>query len=1068
MRPTRLVFLLLVFAFLNCEYARAQDTGWPSEHKEHELNAPTKFLVTQAIANGRKEIPVMVAANKDETEKVEQLILQAGGSVLNSIPEIGYIHAILPVDKAWWLIRQAAVTDLAIAGGEMFRDDLRPALLPAIQETDTAAGSKEKVEAEEQKKIDAVDREKGKVGGAVDLALPLLPTALLETKPGLNANAYLQRPEWLKAHPAWDGRGVTIVSAEGMPGVDHPALQEAKDICGNPIPKIGGVIDGVDYEHRNPANYIFSKYPAGNYFPSNEYAYSGEVKFGVDAKLSDGTACPKPESAGEEVGVWKVHHYYVQSEYCVAWILHDKVARIDLNRDGQFTDDQPLYDFNQTRSFVRVPYIAKPEDGRSEHYFTVYLIYDNSTGIVSILPSDGDHSAMTATAAAGTGFMGTNIGGMAPNARMMFMRPRDRLSDYVEGTWKAMARPDVDLLTDSAGIGGDNFPSEALTVAMLFHDRISEVTRKPMIAAAGNWGLPFEAGYNYSRLVIGVGGYISGEQMQAFRYSKQSLKIPLADYVIDYSSSGPNADGGLSTDILTPVPGIVGADCGSDHYAANAAEAQVGFAYRLPPCYAIGNGTSIATPRAAGAVALMLSAAKQEHLKVTPAEIKNALIVSARYLPNQPAFWQGPGLLQVEDAWKALQEAARKPSVSIISSTPDLLPLYPQHWRGPLIGKSIYITRGFHPGEKKELSLNLNVTGISTKGLSFKLLGNDGTYNIASIKCDSKGHARIVLNAVARSVGNKSALLEVRAKGRTYPMARLPILLAATPSPQSLRIGVTLGGKYGIPASDLFIFEPPEGTAALEIVGTVKGSPLRVSLVMGTNQTLTYDPDHGRQETGWIETGRNRKFIVPLQHPDLVGMMISNRETGNDSWRATEYKFAVRALTAAELEASASHDAPVLAVTTEEQFQAVPIPETPAREADIAIPDDTDAVVISFPQIAFNPAKPYATEAYLYDPRGEKQGLWNYFPVIDHSTHLAVPKPRAGTWKLVLLGTDPGPIKIEFLRHTAKGITAASQQYLAFGALCSGAECADTWPLDNPLWRFMPLFPISRQTKGAQ
>jgi hypothetical protein len=177
-------------------------------------------------------------------------------------------------------------------------------------------------------------------------------------------------------------------------------------------------------------------------------------------------------------------------------------------------------------------------------------------------------------------------------------------------------------------------------------------------------------------------------------------------------------------------------------------------------------------------------------------------------------------------------------------------------------------------------------------------------------------------------------------------------------------------------------------------------------------------------------------------------------------------------LTASELAASASLDAPVLTVISKDLLQAVPIPGTLASEVDIAIPDGTDAAVISFPQIAFDPARPYATEAYLYDPPGEKQGLWNYYPVIDRGTRLSVPKPRAGAWKLVLLHSDscpnPGPINVEFLRQTGAGTSTSARQYLVFGALCSGADCADTWPLDNPLWRFVPLLPIASQTKGSQ
>jgi hypothetical protein len=1058
------VYLLFVFIGLvciSCERAATQSTGWPGETKQHELNAPTKFLVSQAIAQGRKELPVVVASEKSKTAEVEQLIRQAGGQILTSIPEIGYIHAVLPVDKVWWLIAQTPVTDLAVAGGYNFRDDLRWAVM---EDPSASSNSRGKAGVHEQAIWSA--SHDWQFAGNVDLSLPLLSPEAFRTTPGLSANSYLQQPLWLKAHPSWDGRGITIVSAEDTPGVDHPALQAAKDIHGNPVPKIGGIIDAYDYVHPNPADYLEENAPESN------DAAAHEIDFAANASLKGGGTCPKPDVKGAKVGVLQVYHYYIHDEYCVEWDARDKAAYVDLNRNGTFGDDPPLRDFNHTRSFIKIPYVATKNDGRANHYFTATLSYDDATETVLIVGSDGDHSAMTATAAAGTGYLGTDAGGMAPGARLMFMRGAVRASTIVEGAWKALSRPDTDLITASTSIGGDTFPSVARTTGMLFYDRIAQVTGKPVIAATGNAGTPFEEGDSRSRLTIDVGGYISRDQLQVFRYNNQPLATQSPDYVFDGlggSSSGPAADGGLSTDILTPEAGIAGADCGSDHYTGRPSSDQIGLSYRLPPCYAISDGTSAATPRAAGAVALLLSAAKQQHLKVTPEQVKTALIVSARFLPNEPAFRQGPGLLQVVDAWNALKEAVLNPPVRVVSTTHDLSPLYPQYWRGPLIGQGIYVTRGFHPGMRKGVSLDLSVGGISTSALSFDLLGNDGTFTIASTHIVRPGEIRLFIDALAKSTGNKSALVEVRAKDRKYPLARIPILLAATPSPEKLLTGVTVTGRLELPSSHLFLFEPPAGAVALEIVVTAHGSPLGVgftanSVITNTNPALTYDLDHGHLRTEGPLINERRRFVIPLLHLDSVGMTIENQHVGKEPCCRTDYDFTVRALTASELTASVTRNSPLLVVTRKERIKAEVIPGTLAREANVTVPAGADAVVISFPQIAFDPARPYATEAYLFDPPGNGQGLWNHYPVIDGKTHLSVPKPRAGIWKLVLLGSrsgyDVGPIDVEFLRYTTASVNPPVERYLAFGALCTGSECFTTWPLDNPLWRFMPLFPI--------
>lgn len=65
----------------------------------------------------------------------------------------------------------------------------------------------------------------------------------------------------------------------------------------------------------------------------------------------------------------------------------------------------------------------------------------------------------------------------------------------------------------------------------------------------------------------------------------------------------------------------------------------------------------------------------------------------------------------------------------------------------------------------------------------------------------------------------------------------------------------------------------------------------------------------------------------------------------------------------------------------------------------------------------------------------------------------------------MVLGFDPAPIGVEFLRQTGTDESAGVQQCLPFGTVCCGAICADTWALNNPLWSFLPVSPISTQGK---
>jgi hypothetical protein len=294
----------------------------------------------------------------------------------------------------------------------------------------------------------------------------------------------MQQTQWLKTHPAWDGRGVTIVAVvEGMGDLSHPSLQTAIDGNGKTVPKVAGIIDPADYSNPNPANY----------FKDDGSEYSGEIHFSVNPALSDGTACPKPASATEKVGVWQTRWYAAKAEYCAAWDESQQAARLDLNKNGTFADEKPLFDFNQQPSYVKVGYTMKQKlDPSFAHYFTAYCLRDPKSGKIFIHADAGNHVTMCATTAAGTGFLAGKVGGVAPAARLLYVSDNGRASDYLEGIWLAASRPDVDLLTSSNGV--QSFPTDPQQLISVFLDRISAVTAKPILQASGNHGAIFEQG----------------------------------------------------------------------------------------------------------------------------------------------------------------------------------------------------------------------------------------------------------------------------------------------------------------------------------------------------------------------------------------------------------------------------------------------------------------------------------------------------------------------------------------------------------------------------------------------
>lgn len=123
------------------------------------------------------------------------------------------------------------------------------------------------------------------------------------------------------------------------------------------------------------------------------------------------------------------------------------------------------------------------------------------------------------------------------------------------------------------------------------------------------------------------------------------------DRVTGFSSRGPTSDGRIKPDLVFPGAGIVAAQ-------ANGTE----LGPIVAPGYIQLSGTSMATPHAAGSVALLLQAKPE----LTPNQVKWALLVTALELGEDPNA-QGSGR---GDVFAAYQK--------ILSETPPDLPEPPQ------------------------------------------------------------------------------------------------------------------------------------------------------------------------------------------------------------------------------------------------------------------------------------------------------------------------------------------------------------------------------------------------------
>jgi hypothetical protein len=139
----------------------------------------------------------------------------------------------------------------------------------------------------------------------------------------------------------------------------------------------------------------------------------------------------------------------------------------------------------------------------------------------------------------------------------------------------------------------------------------------------------------------------------------------------------------------------------------------------------------MASPQTAGAGALLVSAAKQAGVQYQPAQLRESLKSSARFLPRYGAHEQGNGLIDVNAAWNLLRTNLK--TVDITSSVP-VHTVLSGFLATPGIGQGIYDREGVHAGDSYTRTYTFTRTsgGGGSRTYNLGWVGNDGTFSSAS------------------------------------------------------------------------------------------------------------------------------------------------------------------------------------------------------------------------------------------------------------------------------------------------------------------------------------------------
>ncbi|MFJ4921961.1 S8 family serine peptidase [Streptomyces sp. NPDC088725] len=796
------------FSAARADGPAATASGKSAKPSSDKLGTTDAQLLARAKAAGDKSVTLMIATAPGATEQVAgQLDAIQGASVGRTYDELGYVRATVPTSAASAAIK--AAQKLSSVHGidlkqEIKLDDPSPDPSP-----EGAAASGKKAAT-------------GRSSAAKTYPGPDKKTP---AKNPYNPSFETGAVDFVKQHPKADGRGITIGILDSGVDLGHPALQ--KTTTGERkivdwVTATDPVSDGDGTWRRMNTAVSGPEFTAAG---RTWKAPKGSFRFNTFAESATfgGDMAGDLNRDGDTTDVWGV--------------LYDPAkgtVRVDLDNDGDFTDETAMKPYKDK---FQIGYFGKddPRTAVVEQIPFVVEVRKNvvidgagtTSDYVNIGLIQGEHGTHVAGITSANGLFGGKMNGAAPGAKLVSSRACTWSGGctniaLTEGMIDLVANRGVDIVNMSIGglpalNDGNNARSELYT-------RLIDTYGVQLVISAGNDG----PGTNtigdpgLADKVISVGASISKETWAANYGSGVTKKNDM----MPFSSRGPREDGGFTPTITAPGAAINS----TQTWLAGSPVAESG--YQLPPGYSMLQGTSMASPQAAGASALLLSAAKQKHIDLTPARLRTALTSSAKKIPGEQAHEQGAGLIDIVGAWKSIQHGVDAHEYTVKAPVDTAID---ELLKTPGFGTGLYDREG---GLKAGKSRTYDVTVTRTTGkkgalehrLSWKY--NDGTFKLlggAKVKLPLNQPVTVTVQAKPSAAGVHSAILEVDDKGTEGVDKQILATVIASKDLAKPSYAFSASGSVQRNSTKSYFITVPEGARTLEVAlgGLAKNSQTR-------------------------------------------------------------------------------------------------------------------------------------------------------------------------------------------------------------------------------------------------
>ncbi|MBQ1025945.1 S8 family serine peptidase [Micromonospora sp. C95] len=754
-------------------------------------------LLAEAEAKKAPTVTMIVATDKGKARDVADDLKELGAAVTERFDTIGYVLAKVPTGKA-----------------------VKAAKLPGVAAIDLD----EEIQLPDPKPEVAPGGKKGsKQGGTL-------------SGPGAKTkadNPYMPTNEtgavkFVKQHKKWDGRGVTIGIMDSGVDLEHPALQETTTGDRKIVDWVTATDPFEDPTWRPMINQVTG--PTFALAGRTWTAPAGSYRFNLFSENITNNSDPAGDVNRDGDNT---------DQFGILFDPATNNIRVDSDQDGDFTDEAVMRPYKEkfdvghfgtdnpaTAVTERMSFVVEYR----KNVDTTPLGGPGLVDYVNIGIIESAHGTHVAGITAANDMLGNGaFDGAAPGAKIVSSRACSwgggcTAAALTTGMADLVINRGVDVINMS--IGGLPALNDGNNARATLYNNLITTYGVQMFISAGNSG----PGVNTigdpsaSTNVVSVAASVSKDTWLANYGSVVKKKNAL----FNFSSRGPREDGGAKPNIAAPGSAI----STTPVWQPGSPVAEAG--YSLPPGYGMFNGTSMASPQAAGAAALLLSAARATDKGITPEMLRRAIYSSAKPIADTPTYGQGYGMFNVPGAWKLLKKGVQTRSYT---SDAPVCTVLSGLLATPHQGTGVYNRCGSADGgHKVNQSKSYQVTLTRTSGPAGNvkhnvgLRGNDGTFSAPkSVRLPLNTPVTITIIAKPKTVGAHGTIVTVDDPATSTIDFEVSAVVVASNDVSKPNFAYSAQGSVDRNSTTSYFVTVPPGAGALQVnlSGIATGSQTR-------------------------------------------------------------------------------------------------------------------------------------------------------------------------------------------------------------------------------------------------